>query len=123
MPKPHKLKQKAPSSIQHLPVLRSRPIVNGFNTVITEPSKVLSKLVKYFLKKLRLKFKHCDTLVNSSLQVANQLKTISIDPYDMELHFISFDFSSLYTSIDNDILTTMDFVALYYAPYMDYDGL
>lgn len=99
VPKPHKLKQKASSSIQHL--LKSRPIVNGFNTVITEPSKVLSKLVRYFLKKLRLKFKHCDTLVNSSLQVVNQLKTISIDPYDMELHFISFDFSSLYTSIDN----------------------
>lgn len=76
--------------------------LNGFNTVITEPSKVLSKLVRYFLKKLRLKFKHCDALVNSSLQVVHQLKTISIDPYDMELHFISFDFSSLYTNIDND---------------------
>ena len=51
LPKPHKLKHKVSPNKQHL--LKSRPIVNGFNAVITQPSKLLSKLVETFLKKLR----------------------------------------------------------------------
>ena len=100
LPKPHKLKSKASPRNQNL--LKSRPIVNGFNTVITHPSRLLSKLVKIFLNKLKNKFSDTYVLVNSSFEVVNQLDKIRIDPYDMRLHFISFDFSSLYTSISNN---------------------
>ena len=51
LPKPHKLKHKVSPNNQYL--LKSRPIVNGFNAVFTQPSKLLSKLVETFLKKLR----------------------------------------------------------------------
>ena len=101
LPKPHILKKNKPSpKNKHL--LKSRPIVNGFNTVITHPSKLLSKLVKIFLNKLRHEFSDTHVLVNSSVEVVNQLDKIRIDPYGMRLHFVSFDFSSLYTSISNN---------------------
>lgn len=34
--------------------------------------------------------------------MVNQLNQLRIDPYDTQLYFVSFDFSSLYTSIDNN---------------------
>ena len=57
-----------------------------------------SYLVKYFLGKLRTKYSYFYVLVNSSFEVVNQLNELHINPYDMQL----FDFSSLYTSIDNN---------------------
>ena len=112
LPKPHKLKHKASPCNQHL--LKSRPIVNGFNAVITQPSKLLSKLVKYFLGKLRTKYSNFYVLVNSSFEVINQLNKLHVNPYDMQLHFISFDFSSLYTSIDNNTVINSFMFGCYY---------
>ena len=100
LPKPHKLKHKVSPNKQYL--LKSRPIVNGFNAVITQLSKLLSKFVETFLKKLRTSIEISYVLVNSSFEVVNQLNQLRIDPYDTQLHFVLFDLSSLYTSIDNN---------------------
>ena len=101
MPKVHKLKEKA--SIENENKVKGRPIVNGFATLNTEPSKLLGTMFRIHLTNLINLFKarkiHCP-IVDGSRKVIDRLNAKSLENYNLDdVYFISFDFSSLYTSI------------------------
>ena len=101
MPKVHKLKERACSKNEYK--LKGRPIVNGFATLNTEPSKLLGEMFRKHLNTLIELFKtnniHCP-VVDGSRKVIDRLNSISMKKYDLnDVYFIAFDFSSLYTSI------------------------
>ena len=101
MPKVHKLKNKASKENEH--ELKGRPIVNGFTTINTEPSKLLGEIFHKCLLDLVAVFDkeniHCP-IVDSSKQVVNRLSQVNLNGYNPDcIYFVTFDFSSLYTSI------------------------
>ena len=101
MPKVHKLKEKA--SISNEAIVKGRPIVNGFATINTEPSKLLGQMFRKHLNSLKDLFKikdiHCP-IIDGSRKDIDRLRLISLHKHDLDsIYFISFDFSSLYTSI------------------------
>ena len=101
VPKVHKLQTKANVQNEHL--VKGRPIVNGFATLKTEPSRVLGHMFRRCLNSLKDKFydKHilCP-IVNGSRAVVDRINNIDLNQYDIDdIYFISFDFASLYTSI------------------------
>lgn len=95
------MNQKANSSIEHK--LKGRPIVNGFATINTEPSKLLGKIFHKCLNNLMTTFRIKDItcpIIDSSRELVDRLSLLSFNNYDLDnIYFISFDFSSLYTSI------------------------
>lgn len=112
-PKVHKLKEEAHPSLE--PKLKGRPIVNGFATLNTEPSKLLGSLFRYCLneciKKAQSEGIH-SPIINSSREVVDKLNRISFKNYKLDnIYFITYDFSSLYTSISkNTLFDTIHFI-------------
>ena len=101
IPKVHKLKSKA--SPHNEKELKGRPIVNGFATINTEPSKLLGEIFHCCLLQMVNAFKESNIripVVNSSMQVIERLRQMNLQSYNLDnIYFISFDFSSLYTAI------------------------
>ena len=101
VPKVHKLKATADRSNEQ--ELKGRPIVNGFATINTEPSKLLAEIFDDCLLRLSEKFREKGMkipIVKSSKQVVERLTLINMQNYNLDnIYFISFDFSSLYTAI------------------------
>jgi hypothetical protein len=113
LPKPHKLSQ--PPSPSNEPSLKGRPIVNGFATLNTEPSRLLGSLLKGYLKDITVKASLqgiTSPIVYSSLEEVSLLEEIAIPPDDLiNMFFISYDFTSLYTSITSEhMMETIHFV-------------
>lgn len=100
-PKVHKLKQIANSDIEHK--LKGRPIVNGFATINTEPSKLLGEMFHKYLKEFIHKFTKLHgkcPIIDGSRTVVDRLSALSFKEYDLEdIFFVCFDFASLYTAI------------------------
>ena len=82
--------------------VKGRPIVNGFATLNTEPSKLLGQIFRIHLNNLIDLFKTQNIhypIVDGSRKVIDRLNLISLDSYYFDNIYFSFDFSSLYTSI------------------------
>ena len=113
IPKVHKLTMKANKDNEK--DVKGRPIVNGFATINTEPSKLLGTIFHDCLDRLLMVFKDKNIqhpIVNSSDQVIERLKMINLQEYNLDdIYFVSFDFSSLYTSIQKwTVFDTNDFL-------------
>ena len=115
-PKVHKLKETA--SEMNEKQLKGRPIVNGFATLNTEPSRLLGKIFHDCLNKCIDKAMTMDIrspIVTGSRDVVNKLNTIPFHHYDLDqIFFITFDFSSLYTSIKKwTVFNTIHFLGAF----------
>lgn len=115
-PKVHKLKEEAHPSLE--PKLKGRPIVNGFATMNTEPSRLLGSVFRYCLNKCieKAQLEGINSpIINSSREVVDKLRRISFRNYKLDnIYFITYDFSSLYTSISKHTLfDTIHFVGDY----------
>ena len=113
VPKVHKLTESADSYAES--TLKGRPIVNGYATVNTEPSKLLGKLFKNCLDKMMELFHRKDIhypIVNSSRQVIDRISVLDLKAKNPDnIYFISYDFSALYTSIrTNTVFDTIHFL-------------
>ena len=100
-PKVHKLHQGA--SPDNESELKGRPIVNGFATLNTEPSQLLGKIFSNCLHECICKAASeniISPIIASSKEVKDRLSRLSFSKYKLDnIYFITFDFSSLYTSI------------------------
>ena len=115
-PKVHKLKETA--SEENEKQLKGRPIVNGFATLNTEPSRLLGKIFHDCLNECIDKAKTMgihSPIVSGSRDVVNKLNTIPFHHYDLDqIFFITFDFSSLYTSIKKwTVFNTIHFLGAF----------
>ena len=97
----HKLHQGA--SPDNESELKGRPIVNGFATLNTEPSQLLGKIFSNCLHECICKAASeniISPIIASSKEVKDRLSRLSFSKYKLDdIYFITFDFSSLYTSI------------------------
>lgn len=120
-PKVHKLKSEACPNNEKL--IKGRPIVNGFASINVEPSKLLGQIYKYVINKAIKKAEDMNIdnpMVTSSQNVVEHLNSIDIEKVHVDdLFFVSFDFSSLYTSISNKSIYDM---ILYYGQLLELDS-
>lgn len=100
-PKVHKLENKASPELEA--ELKGRPIVNGFNTLTTEPSKLLGQLFRQCLIDITRQANDegiTSPIVSNSKEIVDRLLSIPFSKLNLDnVYFITFDFSSLYTSI------------------------
>ena len=100
-PKVHKLHQGAAPDNEN--ELKGRPIVNGFATLNTEPSHLLGKIFSNCLHECIHKAASeniISPIIASSKEVKDRLSRLPFSKYRLDdIYFITFDFSSLYTSI------------------------
>lgn len=115
-PKVHKLKEEANPSLE--PKLKGRPIVNGFATLNTEPSRLLGSVFRYCLNECidKAKLEGINSpIITSSRELVDKLNRIQFKNYKLDnIYFITYDFSSLYTSISKHTLfDTIHFIGDY----------
>ena len=105
-PKVHKLKNEANPTLEK--ELKGRPIVNGFATINTEPSILLGAIFRDCLERCIQKAATegiQSPIIYSSRDVINKLNELTLQGYNLDnIYFITYDFSSLYTSIKKHTL-------------------